>query len=368
MSPFSRRTFLLASTLSVGVAGPSSGLSRWLQPNGYAPPAMGGSEPAPAVALPHGPVVLDPYAGTTILSWWKGQLHTHTSRSFDGARRVSPARRTEIYTEHGYDFTVFTDHDRTTALLGQSGERPADHKPFLAIPGVESSHRSAHLGVWLFRHPEKAALPAPVVVERAKDPVQRMEAWAAAGALVGCNHPSHASAPLTAEQVESWAGAGAPFRFLEVFNTRANRRPGDLQHNLEVWRRAITAAGPRRAIWGVASDDSHGESDGGRAWITVAAPALHPSHLEQALLAGRFYASSGLTFSQIGVDLERAAVVATAPGATSVRFVGEDGTVRREVAGSTAAYRPVSTDRWVRAEASDGSGRSAWSQPFWIDA
>ncbi|MBI3971140.1 MAG: hypothetical protein HY332_07600 [Chloroflexi bacterium] len=321
------------------------------------------------MALRRGPVVRDPYWGAGALPWWKGQLHTHTARSFDGDPNVPPVRRSALYQAAEYDFLVFTDHDRVTVPSGDGlpAAGGAAGRPFLAMPGVESTDGSAHLGVWLLGDEASAAVVDPPIVPSARPPAERIESWAAAGALVCCNHPNHVSAPLTPEQLESWAGAGVPFRFVEVFNTLANRSPEALAHNLEVWRRAITAAGPEQPVWATATDDSH-RADVGNSWITVAAPALTPAALRQALLAGRFYASSGVQFSFVGADLEANGILASAPGATTIRFVGDVGAPRHQVEGDTAHYHPQPGDRWIRVEASDAAGRTAWSQPFWIDA
>lgn len=320
------------------------------------------------IALERGPVVRDPYASAASLPWWKGQLHTHTARSFDGDPAVDPARRVALYQAIGYDFAILTDHDRVTTVPGgAAADSGGSGRPFLAIPGVESTDGSAHLGVWLMGHQADAAVLDPPMVAAALPPAERIEAWAAAGALVCCNHPSHYSAPLTAEQVESWAGGGAPFGFIEVFNTLATTTPDALAHSLEVWRRAVTAAGPDRPVWAVASDDSHSRGVG-RSWIAVAAPALTPAGVRQALLDGRFYASSGLAFSYLGADVEAGGIAASAPGAATVRFVGADGAIRHQTAGDSAVYRPRRGDRWIRVEASTDAGRGAWSQPFWVDA
>jgi hypothetical protein len=306
-------------------------------------------------------------------------MHSHTAQSFDGDPRVPPPRRAALYRTGGYDFAFFTDHDQVTALPGDvpavpeaSGDGGRVDRPFLALAGVESSAPSAHLGVWfLGANANPGAMDQGLLqglLSWLRHPADRIASWAATGALVCCNHPSHSSAPLAPEQVESWAGAGVPFRFLEIFNSRANRRPDHLAHNLEVWRRAITAAGPEHPVWAVAADDCHGEGDGGMSWVSVAAPALTVPALREALLAGRLYASNGPAFTFLGVDPELGGIAARALGAADIRFFGADGTLLLGVAGDAAVYVPRPADRWVRVEAVDAAGRTAWSQPFWVDA
>jgi hypothetical protein len=301
------------------------------------------------------------------LTWWKGQVHTHTARSFDGDPSVPPERRAAGYRAMGYDFVVLTDHDRVSAVSPAAAPAGSDGRAFLAIPGVESTHPSAHLGVWFFGEEAGRAVVDPPLVPADRAPAARMEAWAEAGALVSANHPNHPSAPLTAEQVASWAGGGVPFRFLEVFNTLATRSADDLAYSVEVWRRAVAAAGPQRPVWAVAADDSHGQSLG-QSWISVGAPSLTPAALREALLAGRFYASNGPAFTILGVSPAAGGIAAVAPGASVVRFIADDGNVAYQAAGEAAVYRPAGAARWVRVEASDAAGRTAWSQPFWLDA
>jgi predicted metal-dependent phosphoesterase TrpH len=370
-----RRRFLRGMVAGAGAAAAVAGSTAVGRPAAQRLASFG-ARPQPAArttdpfgSLRHGPQVRDPYWGADLLPWWKGQLHTHTARSFDGDPNVPPARRATLYQLAGYDFVVLTDHDRVSALPGSGLVEAAGgaQRPVLIIPGVESTDPSAHLGVWFIGPDAAPAAVDPPLVAARRAPAERIEAWAAMGALVCCNHPSHPSAPLSAEQVASWAGGGVPFRFVEVFNTLATRSAEGLAHNLEVWRRAVTAAGPERPVWAVATDDSH-QPAVGQSWIAVAAPSLSAGALREALLAGRFYASNGPDVSALGVDEEAGAIVASAPGATTIRFVGDDGATRRQVAGETGWYRPQRGDRWVRVEAVDGAGRMAWSQPFWLDA
>jgi predicted metal-dependent phosphoesterase TrpH len=341
---------------------------------GMAPAAPLAAAATGLVQLPHGPVVRDPYASAAGFPWWRGQLHTHTARSFDGDPTVPPQRRAEQYRAARYDFTVLTDHDRVSGVAGAddhaggaaTGAGPG-RRPFLTLPGVESTDPGAHLGVWLLGDVTRADALDPALLRPDRPAVERMESWAAAGALVCCNHPNHPSARLTPDQVESWAGGGAPFRFMEVFNTLATTSAGAVAYNAEAWRRAVTAARPDHPVWGVATDDSHGQVVG-RGWIAVAAVSLSPAALREALLAGRFYSSSGLAFGALGADPEAGGIKVAAPGATAIRFIGDDGRIVQQVAGETSVYRPRGDLRWVRVEASDAAGRTAWSQPFWLDA
>ena len=81
--------------------------------------------------------------------WYKGNLHTHTNRSYDAD--TEPQRVAAWYAEHGYDFLVLTDHNLVTTCGDIAGERG---RRMLVIPGDEVSCASAgHLGALNVKRP-----------------------------------------------------------------------------------------------------------------------------------------------------------------------------------------------------------------------
>jgi hypothetical protein len=62
---------------------------------------------APALWLQNAaPPILNPYRDSSRLPWWKGQLHMHTARSYDGEPQMTPAQRATSYQSIGYRFAV----------------------------------------------------------------------------------------------------------------------------------------------------------------------------------------------------------------------------------------------------------------------
>jgi hypothetical protein len=51
-------------------------------------------------------------SGPANANWYKGQLHAHTTNSFDGT--VSPAAAISMYRAAGYDFVGLSDHNFVT--------------------------------------------------------------------------------------------------------------------------------------------------------------------------------------------------------------------------------------------------------------
>jgi hypothetical protein len=76
-----------------------------------------------------GPAGPAPEPGVRFL---KGQLHLHSNRSGDSD--TPPDDVVRWYAAHGYDFIVFTDHNRITA--------PPSTSSMLVIPGVELTQNS----------------------------------------------------------------------------------------------------------------------------------------------------------------------------------------------------------------------------------
>jgi hypothetical protein len=114
-------------------------------------------------------------------------------------------------------------------------------------------------------------------------------------------------------------------------------------------------------IWGYANQDAHRPEDFGHAWNTVLASSPTVESLLHSLANGHFYASTGLSFEQIGCDGETIQARPAQPAL--IRFVGPEGRVLSEQRGQEAAFRPAG-EAYVRVELEDG-GNQAWSQPFW---
>jgi hypothetical protein len=120
-------------------------------------------------------------------------------------------------------------------------------------------------------------------------------------------HPNFGWA-ITAEDMIQLRGD----RFFEVYNGHAHvRNDGDEQHasTERMWdivntHRIAEHRGP--PLFGLAVDDSHHyqvfsptHSNSGRGWVMVRATELNAASIINALEAGNFYASSGVTLSNV---------------------------------------------------------------------
>jgi len=288
-----------------------------------------------------GPIVIDnPYQGAG--SFHKGQLHAHSTNSFDGWQSLPPGHLALEYKRRGYHFIALTDHDVV------SYPKEIEDSGFLVLPAFESTSDGGHItGVF-----------AEQVVPPSMRAQARIDGIRDAGGLAVLNHPT-------------WQiGWGAPdvntlqgYLAIEIFNGKTTTS-GSTERNLRMWTDALNARGYQQRIWGMGVDDAHAPGEIDRGWIVAKMPELSATALRRSLERGAFYASNGPSFGMLGIL--RGAITASSPDAATIRFVDHDLKVLGEGPATGAGYRPTGAERWVRVEAVDAEGRTAWSQPFWI--
>jgi hypothetical protein len=126
---------------------------------------------------------------------------------------------------------------------------------------------------------------------------------------------------------------------------------------------------------GLANDDAHTWDGAPDAYPATAFDMLLTDDTTQdgflaALHAGAFYGSTGLYFRELGMQDD--SLVAWAPEAESIRFIGWAGRELLATGATRAAYYVTGNEGYVRVEASaapahDPWPRQAWSQPFFIE-
>ncbi len=251
-----------------------------------------------------------------------------------------------MYRDAGYSFVCITDHNLVTRCNELN-----DHE-FGAIPGTEDtvSRFLPPLGP----HMGRLFVDAPL---RRGSPQQRIDQTVAGGGIVSLCHPSWNGNLWTGswsrEAVESLRG----FHLLEIWNPHSNS-----DDDVRRWEMALSRAGEKEPVWGVAVDDCHRQDQFNRGWIMVKVPEVSASGLRNALLHGSFYASTGPS-ADFSVDGGTVHVKVSSPG--RIRFVDTGGRTRLEVQGSSGRYQVEGKEGYIRAECVTDNGR-AWSQPFWI--
>ncbi len=287
-------------------------------------------------------------------TWFKGNLHVHTTRS-DGDR--TPEEAADWYRAHGYHFLALTDH--RVAWEG----RPLG-SDFITLSGIEVDGTDPAAGLYHL---------VGLGLDRAPDPPQGLrqsmqgdvDLLRSAGALVSLAHPYWSG--QMSKDLMSLERCFA----LEVYN--GGCEVDDARGFSNVHWDDLLAAG--RGLYGLAVDDAHwrsGDKDAGLGWVWARAAELTQTAILSALASGRFYASSGPEIHDLQFDAEKRTVTVRSAPVTAVDFVGNGYRSRRISAppGQTlceASYTLREGQTYVRIACRDEQGRWAWTNPIRTD-
>lgn len=300
----------------------------------------------------------------------KGQTHAHSNRSGDSD--TAPADVARWYSEHGFDFVVFTDHN----FVGSG----ASHKETLGLPGVELTQNLEgcdeppptggnacllHVNA-LFADPARTmGIQKAASTTRVELFTRALEATAAMNGLAQINHPNFQYA-ADAKVLTALARRGATF--LEIANEASDsNNEGDATHpSTEALWDAVLSDGVD--IWGVATDDAHHYYD-----VATARPA-YPGDLgfvmvrarkdlasiRDAMARGDFYASTGLLLAKL--EVKNGAIELQTEAEADFRCIADKGVVLSSSRGLSVRCEAPSKG-YVRAVAENAAGKKAWSQP-----
>ena len=295
--------------------------------------------------------------------FWRGNLHTHSTRS-DGV--LSPEEVCRRYKAEGYDFMALTDH-----FVGAYGYPIVDTVPmrdagFTTILGAElHSGAMANGELW---HILAVGLPANFAPSNSPSfvPVAGQETGAeiaaravAAGAFVAIAHPQWSG--LTLADARTITAAHA----VEIYN-HGCAMGCDRPDGFAIADLLLTEG---RKLTLIATDDAHfSEPDHFGGWVMVKAEANEPEALLSALKAGHFYSSQGPELRD--VRIEGGKLIVECSAVSSIVALGW-GTGAKAVHGHSMTRGEVSLDRlnnspWIRAAVIDAAGKRAWSNPIWL--
>ncbi len=284
-------------------------------------------------------------------NWYRANLHAHTTMS-DGD--LSPEESADFYEQAGYHVLAITDHGHVTEV--EQAERG-----LLLLPGVELGGDTSRQGTTY--HVVGLGMDSSGRVEAAPGTTVQglVNMLREAGGIAFLAHPYWSG--LTADDVLGIEGCFA----LEVYNTGCD---------LEILRGYSTvhwddllALG--RDYGGLAVDDGHvGAVDHGLGWTMIRTEELTAEAVCDALLRGRYYASTGpelrdLTVSEGTIEVRTSPVVSIAMVSEPERGARRRAEVERTI---TSAEFALPSARYCRVEATDAAGRTAWSNPFLVGA
>jgi hypothetical protein len=306
----------------------------------------------------------------------KGQLHVHSSNSGDS--ETPPEEVARWYRDHGFDFIVFTDHNRITTLPDLPG--------LLVFPGVELTQNletcdppPESAGGCLL-HVNALFVTETSGVRLGDARPRRLDLYASAlaetqrlGGIAQLNHPNFhwaADAALVGELVKRGLG------LFEVANQSSDvANDGDANHpsTEALWDRVLSDGG---MLYGVATDDAHHYADaeavrargitpdtGDHGWVMVRATRDRAA-IRDAMVRGDFYSSTGVVLDRIERTAD-ALVLTGADGDYDFVFIGAAGRVLAHSHGHAATFAlAAARGGYVRATVSDAQGHRAWIQPI----
>jgi hypothetical protein len=311
----------------------------------------------------------------------KGQLHAHTGSSADSD--TPPEEAAAWYAAHGFDFVVFTDHNRVTEVTPPSG--------MLVLRGVELTQNLRrcvpeiepgapcllHVNA-LFVRPEGdlVRFDPLEVPDRTALYGRAVDRAIAMGGVAQLNHPNfRRGADLDVILALSRRGLS----LMEIANQAVDSdNEGDERHpsTEALWDGALSR-GAR--IFATATDDAHHYNDaaraeargetaytGDRGFVMVRADKTEAS-IRAAVVAGDFYASTGVLLDRLDLSREAISLAARPAGAPYVFEVIAGGRVVERSEGTELYFNPKRApgEAWMRVRVTDRAGRRAYTQPVW---
>ncbi|HXH99391.1 MAG TPA: CehA/McbA family metallohydrolase [Sphingobacteriaceae bacterium] len=299
--------------------------------------------------------------------WYKGNLHTHANNDSDADS--DPLTVARWYRDNNYDFLVISSHNKFSTFADVQATIDAENaaagrKKFLLIPGEEVTDKldtkNVHVGAINISNyvATQGGTSISNVLQRDIDAVQ------AAGGLAIFNHPN-----LGVGIAANDANAVRNLKLMEIVNGHPHANGAGLPPMGEYWDDLLSRP---HAIWGVAVDDAHNfqvfgptYSNPGRGWVQVNAASLTAANIVSALNTGNFYASTGVTYSNVSTANNVMSMTLTGTGPFTTTFIGKNGAILKTDYSNAPTYTlPAEGQLYVRAKTNAANG-SAWTQPLY---
>jgi len=281
---------------------------------------------------------------------FKGNLHTHAKNPVSGCGDWPAEKVVEIYRERGYDFIAITNHSLFSDFRHLSDDS------FLVMAGQEVHLREPHQGVdYHF-----VALGVRQTIELQPTPQEILNKINEQKALPIIAHPHWSCAPV--DKLAQLDG----FSLIEVYNRSCENV--QREYSNEEWDGLLTRLD--HPIWAIAVDDTHHYPDDvGDGWVVVYPEDLSEASILDALRKGAFYSSRGPDFEKISISPDELIGVQFSSG-YDIRFIAAGGDIRKDTVGGMdlkADYQIRGDEKYIRIEISDRVGRTAWSNPIFVE-
>jgi len=292
----------------------------------------------------------------TSFSWLRGNHHGYSTTS-DG--EDDPLKILQSYENEGYQYIAFSEHD-----ILQNPSELTPHTSMCILPAVEVTSRFKQ--TLLFLGADR------VLPKETLTPLEIMHEADTPESLFIFNHPNWQPWPdyATDDLLDTMIG----LRGIEIYTGVIRRLKG----NPNAWDRLLSKGW---RIFGHATDDQHCADDQFIAWNCVQWPLGKPvttAGIIEALVDGRFYASTGVLINHVGTTDDQRAVRVESD-AKAIRWITQNGVVVKEDKTGTSTLTAEEFTRtmnpsasstsmfyYLRAECLGDNDEFAWTQPFWL--
>lgn len=290
--------------------------------------------------------ISNPYEGIhSFGKWLRGNLHTHTTKS-DGKDTFQ--EMLNVYADKGYQFLMISDHDIYT-----SGEeyQSYDSRGMTLVPGNEVTKNGEHI----------LHVNADRLIEPDADRAKVLDGISQARGFAVVAHPNWQKRfdHCSITKLETWQ----KYLGLEIYNGSTGRGPGSC-YSVDKWDILLSQG---RRVWGFANDDSHNkEGDVALGWNMVFSKDSSLDSILEAIKAGRFYASTGVTIKNIEVTGNRIKV--ETDKAQRIVALEQNGRRMATADSSSIELEVPESSSYLRFECWGPGESFAWTQPFFISA
>ena len=275
-------------------------------------------------------------------SWYKGNLHTHTTES-DGVYSLKEC--INAYRKHGYDFLSITDHRKY-----YEGYQSED---FIVLPGTEFHYHD--LEARKAFHITGINIKNEIHTDDTCTPQYIIDKIIEAGGIAVMAHPAWSL--LTHEDTMALNNLTA----IEIYNTVSEVYScrGYSDNYIDV----LASKSYVKKL--LAVDDAHFyDKDAFKGWIMLQSDEFSGDSIIDSIIEGKYYSTQGPEFKQISITDDVISVEASP--VASISFISDtfyvrDRIVEQESLITKGDYKIKGTDNVVRVELIDAEGRKAWS-------
>ena len=287
----------------------------------------------------------NPYEGIPApgFKWQKVQLHVHAGiLRGNSCGKLPIAEVAEVYAKEGYDSIAITNHDMYMPYEQQEISIPL-------IDGLEYSVGNHTLLLGIDRY-DFEGMDHQEIIDHTLDQ----------GGFVIIAHPNFGGRDYwTIEEMERLEGyvgievIRAPKDDPKVFD-------GAEGFSIGKWDALLTKG---KRVYGFGNDDFHTMSHFNKAWNMIYAKTAEFGDIKEAVMAGRFYTTTGMLLESFSINGAKIKVKASPHDTYTYRFIGPGGKLLHETLGQEAEFEVNPGTAYVRTEVISRNQKIMFLQP-----